>query len=135
MPCLCCRHREKVYNSGLIIFLSILFKHPTMQKYLIDENLSKKLATKLTSIFSHVTHVSTEGLLNSFDLEIWNFAKTNNYAIITKDYDFSDMSHLLGCPPKVIKLNCGNKSTEYILLALSVKSELIKNFTKSSNCY
>jgi len=106
-----------------------------MQKYLLDENLSKKLATKLSSIFPHVSHVSGEGLLNSFDTEIWNFAKENNYVIITKDFDFSDMSHLLGCPPKVIKLNCGNKSTEYILLALSVKSELIKIFTESNNCY
>ncbi len=106
-----------------------------MQKYLLDENLSKKLAIKLTPVFSHVTHVCTEGLLNNFDSEIWNFAKANSYTIITKDYDFSDMSHLLGCPPKVIKLNCGNRSTEYILLALSVKSELIKNFTESDNCY
>ena len=106
-----------------------------MQKYLLDENLSKKLAAKLTSLFPYISHVSLEGLQNSFDTEIWHFAKDNNYTIITKYVDFSDMSHLYGCPPKVIKLNCGNKSTEYIQLALSIKSDLIKMFTESSNCY
>jgi len=106
-----------------------------MQKYLLDENLSKKLAVKLIPTFSNVAHVSNESLLNSFDKEIWDFAKSNNYVIITKDYDFSDMSHLLGCPPKVIKLNCGNKTTEYICNTLIEKKELINIFVESDNCY
>ncbi len=106
-----------------------------MQKYLLDENLSKRLVEKLTPVFSVITHVSAEGLLNSFDNEIWNFAKNNNYTIITKDYDFFDMSHLYGCPPKVIKLNCGNKSTDYICSILLDKFKFIKIFAGSSNCY
>ena len=106
-----------------------------MPKYLLDENLSKKIIGKLVPDFPGITHVSNEGLLNSFDKEIWNFAKKNDYVIITKDYDFSDMSHLLGCPPKVIKLNCGNKTTDYICTTLIDKWELIKTFAKSSNCY
>ena len=106
-----------------------------MQKYLLDENLSRKLAGKLTRAFPDITHVSAEGFLNSFDKEIWDFAKINSYVIITKDYDFSDMSHLLGCPPKVIKLNCGNKTTDYISNILIEKLELITAFVNSSNCY
>ncbi len=106
-----------------------------MQKYLLDENLSKKLSTKLIPVFNHVKHVSEEGLLNSFDLEIWNFAKDNGYTIITKDYDFSDLSHLLGCPPKVIKLNCGNKTSTYICNMLIEKKEFINKFAVSSDCY
>ena len=106
-----------------------------MQKYLLDENLSRKLAEKLALAFPYVTHVSNEGLLNGADKEIWDFAKSKEYVIITKDYDFSDMSHLLGCPPKVIKLNCGNKTTEFICNTLIDKLKLIKTFIESSNCY
>ena len=62
-------------------------------------------------------------------------AKTNNYIIITKDNDFSDMSHLLGCPPKVIKLNCGNRTTDYISNLLLNKADLIKKIAEDSNCY
>jgi predicted nuclease of predicted toxin-antitoxin system len=97
--------------------------------------LSEKIVGKLADTFPRITHVSNEGFLNSFDMEIWNFAKNNDYVIITKDYDFSDMSHLLGCPPKIIKLNCGNKTTEYICNVLMSKWELIKTFVESSNCY
>ena len=106
-----------------------------MSKYLLDENLSKKMVVKLAKVFPDVTHVSNEGLLNSSDTAIWDFAKNNHHVIITKDYDFSDMSHLLGCPPKIIKLNCGNKTTEYICNALISKWQLIKTFVESSNCY
>lgn len=62
-------------------------------------------------------------------------AKANNYIIITKDNDFSDMSHLLGCPPKVIKLNCGNRTTDYIGNLLLNKADFIKKFAEDSNCY
>ena len=99
-----------------------------MQKYLLDENLSNKLSGKLSPVLHDVMHVCDAGLLNSFDKEIWDFAKANNYVIITKDYDFSDMSHLHGCPPKVIKLNCGNKTTGYISDTLIGKKELIHQF-------
>jgi predicted nuclease of predicted toxin-antitoxin system len=106
-----------------------------MPGYLLDENLSKKMIEKLSLVFQKVTHVSNEGLLNSFDTDIWSYAKKNDLTIITKDNDFSDMSHLRGCPPKVIKLNCGNKTTGYISNILVNKSELIKAFTESADCY
>src|ERR1039458_1477972 len=106
-----------------------------MQKYLLDENLSRKLAGKLIHIYVNITHVSDEGLLNCDDAAIWKFAKNNGFTIITKDYDFYDMSHLFGCPPKVIKLNCGNKTTDYISESLLKKQELINFFAESSNCY
>lgn len=106
-----------------------------MQKFLLDENLSKKLVDKLFVVFPGITHVAMEGLLNSFDTDIWKLCKKDSCIIITKDYDFYDMSHLFGCPPKVIKLSCGNKSTEYICGILSDKTEQINLFAVSDNCY
>jgi predicted nuclease of predicted toxin-antitoxin system len=106
-----------------------------MPKYLLDENLSRKLVDKLAPAFGQVTHVSSEQLIGCFDSEVWSFAKNNSFIIITKDNDFFDMSHLYGCPPKVIKLNCGNKTTDYIERILVANNESIKDFSDSNNCY
>jgi predicted nuclease of predicted toxin-antitoxin system len=106
-----------------------------MNKYLLDENLSWKLIAGVSPALGSVSHVSALGLQNHLDGQIWEFAKAGGYTIITKDNDFSDMSHLLGCPPKVIKLNCGNRTTDYISNMLSGKAELIDSFVSSDSCY
>ena len=67
-----------------------------MQKYLLDENLSRKLVDKLSPIYQNITHVANEGLIEKVDGEIWQFAKSGQCVIITKDNDFTDMSHLFG---------------------------------------
>ena len=106
-----------------------------MAKYLLDENLSRRLVEKLTPLFITISHVANEGLINSLDSNIWLFAKSNNLVIITKDNDFFDMSHLYGCPPKVIKLNCGNKTTDYISTLLLNHFQVIEEFASGNNCY
>ena len=44
----------------------------------------------------------------SEDIEIWNFAKENNFTIVTKDADFNEINLIEGFPPKVIWLRVGN---------------------------
>ena len=106
-----------------------------MSYFLLDENLSRRLIDRLATVFNRITHVGTEGLLNSTDNNIWEFARNANALIITKDYDFSDMSHLYGCPPKVIKLNCGNRTTQFIGDLLIAQAQLIHSFAESDKCY
>ncbi len=77
-------------------------------KLLLDNNLSHRLIEKLSDLFPNSTHVMLESLDESDDTEIWNFAKKGNYTILTKDSDYSDLSILLGHPPKVIWLRVGN---------------------------
>lgn len=103
--------------------------------YLLDENLSRKLANILADAFTDVSHVANESMLSSDDMAVWKFAKTNSRIIITKDHDFFDMSQLYGCPPKVIKLNCGNKSTNQIGSLLLAHATTISDFAVSENCY
>jgi predicted nuclease of predicted toxin-antitoxin system len=64
------------------------------------------------------------------DLIIWEYARKNEFAILTKDNDFDERSQLLGCPPKVIHLICGNKSTQEIQAFLLANKVLIINFFK-----
>ncbi|MDR3665915.1 MAG: DUF5615 family PIN-like protein [Ignavibacteriaceae bacterium] len=97
-------------------------------KLLIDENLSRRLITTLSDWFPNTSHVSTENLGKTLDREIWNYAKEKGYCILTKDWDYNYLSALLGCPPKVIHLNCGNKTTAYILTILAFQLEAIKDF-------
>lgn len=48
------------------------------------------------------------------DRAVWDYAAQNDYLIVSKDVDFSDMSVLLGAPPKVIWIQLGNCSTAEI---------------------
>jgi predicted nuclease of predicted toxin-antitoxin system len=36
------------------------------------------------------------------DREVWAYAKTHDFVIVTKDSDFYDLSLVLGTPPRVI---------------------------------
>ena len=48
--------------------------------------------------------MSDHGLLRAGDPEIWEFAKANEFSIVSADSDFYDRATALGPPPKVIWL-------------------------------
>jgi predicted nuclease of predicted toxin-antitoxin system len=54
-----------------------------------------------------VIHVSILGKSPS-DTQIWEYAKQNDLAIVTKDADFSDRFMVDSSPPRVIHLRFGN---------------------------
>lgn len=80
-------------------------------KLLFDQNLSRKLVTRLADIFPDSSHVQFHALQAKTDTEIWEFARKN---IVTQDADFAERSRLYGSPPKVIWLRCGNTSTNRV---------------------
>ncbi len=61
------------------------------------------------------------------DLEIWQFAKTNGFIIVTKDSDFEEISILKGTPPKVIWIRTGNAQNHAILDVLLKNKKQIDN--------
>jgi predicted nuclease of predicted toxin-antitoxin system len=77
-------------------------------KLLFDENLSPKLPRSVSAAFADSKHVRDFGLKGKTDEEIWNFAKANNFTIISKDKDFYQRALLYGTPPKFIWLCIGN---------------------------
>jgi predicted nuclease of predicted toxin-antitoxin system len=77
-------------------------------KLLFDQNLSRKLVTRLGDIFPNASHVQFDELAEKTDTEIWEFAKLNDFCIVTQDADFAERSRLYGSPPKVVWLECGN---------------------------
>lgn len=106
-----------------------------MLKFLLDENLSRRLVGRLSSSME-IIHVSELGLLESLDKSIWQTSKLEGFTIITQDNDFRYLSNTFGCPPKVIKLNCGNRSTTFIAGLVLNHKEIIFNFILSEElCY
>ena len=86
-----------------------------MIKLLLDANLSYRLVKKLSETYSNPTHVTRCGLTQpAKDTEIWQWAKVNNYLIVTNDEDFVNLSVVKGYPPKVIILRTGNQSTSSV---------------------
>lgn len=58
------------------------------------------------------------GLDCASDLEIWEYARDQGFAIVTKDADFEKLSLLHGAPPKVIWLRLGNATNQEVQKAL-----------------
>jgi predicted nuclease of predicted toxin-antitoxin system len=91
-------------------------------KLLFDENLSPKLPNLVGAIFPDSQHVRDLGLMGKTDEEIWSFAKTGGFVIISKDKDFYQRAVLHGAPPKFIWLCIGN-CTRADLLSLIKRHE------------
>ena len=83
-------------------------------KLLFDQNLSPSLVGRLSDLYPESAHVSTYDLDQAQDREIWQYASESGCLIVSKDSDFSEMSVVLGSPPKVIWIRSGNCSTDEI---------------------
>lgn len=87
-------------------------------KLLLDENLSDRIIKKIIDLYPDSQHVKTLGLTNTDDALIWEYAKVNNFVIVSKDSDFHQRSLLYGHPPKFIYLRIGNSPTSKIVQIL-----------------
>jgi predicted nuclease of predicted toxin-antitoxin system len=83
-------------------------------KLLFDHNLSPKLIHRLAELFPNSNHVYHLGLDRVEDRQVWQYAKTNDFMIVTKDGDYNELLILLGFPPKIIWIRRGNCSTNEI---------------------
>ena len=88
--------------------------HRFDMKLLFDQNLSFKLCKNLADLFPESSHVRLLGLSEAGDRALWDYAKTNGFAIVSQDADFAEMAALLRPSPKVIWLRAGNQSTAAI---------------------
>ena len=77
-------------------------------KLLLDENLSRRILPFLETDFPGSTQVALIGMERATDEEVWHYAKSNGFCIVTKDADFYDLSLVKGAPPKVVWLKSGN---------------------------
>lgn len=102
-----------------------------MKALLFDENLSQKLVDRLIDLYPSSTHVSFVGLGSELDKAVWDYARQNDLIIVTKDADFSEMSILMGFPPRVIWIRRGNCSTQDIENLLRESFDAISNLSEN----
>ena len=65
----------------------------------------------MADLFPGSQRVREAELTKSADLLIWEYARQENFAIVSKDADFYDRAMVIGAPPKVVFLQVGNCGT------------------------
>jgi predicted nuclease of predicted toxin-antitoxin system len=100
---------------------------------LFDQNISPRILKRLSDHFVGCQQVRFAGLENSSDLEIFQFAKLNDFAVVTFDADFIDLNAMHGTPPKIIYLNTGNLTTNNIAELLKSNILKINHYLKSGS--
>lgn len=101
-------------------------------KLLLDANLSPRLAAALQDLFPGTAHVREFGLQSVDDEPIWRYAIEHGFAIASKDSDFRQRSFVLGAPPKVIWIRCGNCSTDEIERLIRARHPDIDTFEQDA---
>jgi predicted nuclease of predicted toxin-antitoxin system len=104
-------------------------------KLLLDENLSWRMIKQLQPFFAAVVHVSELKISQpADDISIWNYAKQNDFTIISKDDDFEKIVLLRKAPPKLIYLKTFNLSTKGLVdLIIENKEKLVEFITTDDN--
>ena len=97
-------------------------------KLLFDQNISFRLIKLIIDLFPNSKQVRELGLENSTDIEIFDFAKRNDFAIVTFDSDFCDLNIIRGFPPKIIWIRTGNTTTKNLENLIRKKHDLINLF-------
>jgi predicted nuclease of predicted toxin-antitoxin system len=61
------------------------------------------------------------------DRMVWEFAKSNQFTILTFDEDFAELQNLYSYPPKIIWLRTGNiTTTEIAAVLLKLEPDILK---------
>jgi predicted nuclease of predicted toxin-antitoxin system len=94
-------------------------------KLLFDQNLPPQLVQRLSDLYPSSAHVYRIGLDRASDTTLWNYAREHGFTLVTQDADFSEMSEVLGFPPKVIWIRGGNCATSQIESILRQHHEAI----------
>ena len=102
-----------------------------LMKLLFDENLSPKLVANCADTFPACAHVSLIGLEGHPDSEIWDYARENEFTIVSKDSDFYHRSVLIGLPPQLVWLRLGNCTSDEIVKLLQRNQHQIAELFES----
>jgi predicted nuclease of predicted toxin-antitoxin system len=96
-------------------------------RLLLDENLSRRLVPFLQNEYPGSTQVVLVGLEAETDQTLWEYAKANDYVIVTRDADFEELSLVWGQPPKVVWLKTKNQSKAATLAVLLESRVLVEH--------
>lgn len=104
-------------------------------KLLFDQNISHKVLSSIWKLFPWSSHVYLLWFHTASDHEIWQYAKINNYTIVTQDSDFYNKSLLFWFPPKIIWIRTWNISTDSIITLFKDNHYDIHKFEHNANIW
>jgi predicted nuclease of predicted toxin-antitoxin system len=99
-------------------------------KLLFDQSLSPELVKTISDLFPGSCHVQDIGMGTTADSLIWNYARENGFAIVSKDSGFHERSIVHGHPPKVIWVRSGNCATEAVIQILRRHAIQLQQFAE-----
>ena len=102
-------------------------------KLLFDHNISPRLVARLSDLYPQSNHVYLIGLDQASDEVVWQYARENEFIIVTKDLDYNELVILRGFPPKVVWIRLGNCTTCQIEALLRLHNEDIKVLSEDLN--
>lgn len=102
-------------------------------KLLFDENLSRRLVLRLADLYPASEHVVTSGLEAADDREVWDHAASRGLTIVTRDWDFLQLSTVRGAPPKVIWIRTGNCSVAAVERVLRARHVEVRRFAEDAS--
>ena len=100
-------------------------------KLLFDRNLSPRLPRLLEDLYPDSADIRDLGMRDATDTQIWEYAKANGFAIVSKDSDFQERSVLFGSPPKVVWIRAKNCTTTQLQDVLRTAFPIIKKFVQA----
>lgn len=100
-------------------------------KILLDQNISYKAIKKLQSQYEEVVQIGRLGMAQTDDAMVWQYARINNYVLVTIDPYFQERNILANHPTKIIWLKCENTSTKHVIKLLRDNHEKIMRFYES----
>jgi predicted nuclease of predicted toxin-antitoxin system len=80
-------------------------RSPNM-KLLFDQNLSPRLPSLLADIYAGSVHVREVGLRDADDTAIWEYAKSYELTLVSKESDFQQRSLSIWQSAKVYLVAC-----------------------------
>jgi predicted nuclease of predicted toxin-antitoxin system len=101
-------------------------------KLLFDQNLSFRLCQRLADLFPGSEQIRRLGLEQVEDRAIWQYAKDNDFVLVSQDSDFADLAALFGSPPKIIWLRCGNQPTPTVEQIIRSQAAAISAFEQDA---
>ena len=92
-------------------------------RLLFDQNISYRVVKQLKTIFPNVIGVRECGLFNTDDYQILEYARQNDYTVVTFDKDIPTIGSVKGFLPKIIWLRTGNLSNQGIVALFTDHSD------------
>lgn len=102
-------------------------------RLLFDQNISFRVVKQLKPSFPETIGVREAGLYNADDFQIWEFASTNGYTVVTFDKDLPDIGAVRGFPPKIIWLRTGNVDNQALVNLFLARADDFHQFINSAD--